>query len=117
MALDRCLPLWGGIGQGGASVVTFHPDKKISVDEFEEAVKSGKLARALKSVNPDKQRGPWTVLTDNEGFLHSKAVKAALKKPKITLLHIPARSPDLNPVELFWSWLRKKLRRMDLRDC
>ena len=27
-----------------------------------------------------------------------------------------ARSPDLNPVEKFWAWLRKELRRLDLRD-
>ena len=26
------------------------------------------------------------------------------------------KSPDLNPVEMFWGWLRKKLRSMDLED-
>ena len=30
-----------------------------------------------------------------------------------TCRHAP---PDLNPVELFWSWLKKKLREMDLED-
>ena len=29
---------------------------------------------------------------------------------------VPPKSPDLNPVEMFWSWLRKKLRLMDLAD-
>ena len=29
---------------------------------------------------------------------------------------IPARSPDLSPVEQFWSWLRRRLRAMDLAD-
>ena len=29
---------------------------------------------------------------------------------------MPAKSPDLNPVEMFWGWLRKKLRCMDLDD-
>ena len=27
-----------------------------------------------------------------------------------------AKSPDLSPVELFWGWLRRKLRRMNLAD-
>ena len=27
-----------------------------------------------------------------------------------------SKSPDLNPVEMFWGWLRKKLRSMDLQD-
>ena len=34
----------------------------------------------------------------------------------IKLWHNPPRSPDLNPVELFWSWLRRDLRRRDLED-
>ena len=29
---------------------------------------------------------------------------------------IPARSPDLNPIERFWSWLRRALRAKDLAD-
>ena len=29
---------------------------------------------------------------------------------------IPSRSPDLNPIEKFWSWLRRELRRRDLQD-
>jgi hypothetical protein len=32
----------------------------------------------------------------------------------VILWKIPAKSPDFNPVEKFWAWLRKKLRSMDL---
>ena len=32
------------------------------------------------------------------------------------LWHIPAKSLDLNPAEKMWSWLRRKLRAMDLQD-
>ena len=32
------------------------------------------------------------------------------------LWKIPAHSPDLNPIEKFWSWLRRELRRRDLED-
>ena len=28
----------------------------------------------------------------------------------------PPRSPDLNPVELFWGWVRKRLQKLDLDD-
>ena len=29
---------------------------------------------------------------------------------------VPPRSPDLNPVELFWSWLKRDLAKRDLQD-
>ena len=32
------------------------------------------------------------------------------------LWHIPAKSPDLNPVERFWGWVRKRLTAQDLND-
>ncbi len=34
----------------------------------------------------------------------------------VRLWRIPPRSPDLNPSERMWAWLRKKLRTMDLAD-
>ena len=42
--------------------------------------------------------------------------KRARGGPSISLWKIPPRSPDLNPVEKFWSWLRGELRRRDLQD-
>ena len=29
---------------------------------------------------------------------------------------LPPYSPDLNPIEMFWGWIRRKLRLMDLAD-
>ena len=29
---------------------------------------------------------------------------------------MPPRSPDLNPIEKYWAWLRKEIRRRDLGD-
>ena len=40
----------------------------------------------------------------------------AMKRAGIKLRHIPARSPDLNPVEKFWGWLKRQLRLRDLKD-
>ena len=31
--------------------------------------------------------------------------------------HVTSRSPDLNPVERFWGWLKMTLRKMDLKDA
>ena len=57
------------------------------------------------------------MLCDNEGFLASKEASAAHRACGIKLWKIPAKPPDLNPIERFRSWLTKKLRSMDLADA
>ena len=79
-------------------------------------VKKGAFQEALQSVNPGRVAGPWKVICDNESFLRASVSNAAHKKFKVHLIKIPAKSPDLNPVERFWSWLRRTLRAMDLQD-
>ena len=49
--------------------------------------------------------------------MDSKKAKALYTRIGIRLWHVPARSPDLNPVEKFWAWLRKHLRKLDLKDA
>ena len=76
----------------------------------------GEAAEAVGIVNPGRQRGPWTILSDNEAFLHTPSSRAEYRRSSITLWRIPARSPDLNPIEKFWSWARRRLRVKDLED-
>ena len=49
--------------------------------------------------------------------MEAKDAKKLYTKLRIKLWHVPPRSPDLNPVEKFWAWLRKHLRAMDLKDA
>jgi len=112
---SRQVPLWGGIGSGGFAVALYHPDRKVDSEEWvRDAVQSGKLVAACKKARPDKHRGPWHVIADNESFLQKS--RPAHRRVNVHLWHVPPRSPDLNPVEKFWSWLRRKLRAMDLAD-
>ena len=46
----------------------------------------------------------------------TKSVRRLHKDMHLPLNHVHPRSPDLNPVEMYWAWLRKKLRKMDLDD-
>ena len=34
----------------------------------------------------------------------------------IELWDVPAKSPDLNPIEMFWGWLRRRMRLKDMAD-
>ena len=86
------------------------------MEEWSKAVREGKVTSALRFLNPKTKTGPWTILCDGEGFLRAKVSLAAYRAKKITLWDVPAKSPDMNPIELYWGWIRRKLRLMDLAD-
>ena len=110
------MPLWGGIGEQGFAPVTFHSHKKLSMAEWVRLVESGKL-RAVMTKCSGRRRRPWVVLCDNEKFLKGAAVKDSHTAVGVSLWHIPPGSPDLNPIERFWSWLRRRLLALDLQDA
>ena len=115
--LTRAVPLWGGCSSKGFAAVLFHATKKLTVPEWRRAVDRGLLTKALLRLKSQKKSGKFHVLCDNESFLRAAAVNVAHKKAHVQLWKIPPKSPDLNPVERFWSWLRQKLRAMDLADA
>ena len=116
MPIARAVPLWGGISAGGFAIVLFHDAKKVCTEEWVRAVGRGKLTTAIKTLAPVKPRGPWHVICDNEKFLWAGASLDACAAERIKLWKMPAKSPDLNPVEKFWGWLRRQLRVKDLAD-
>jgi len=113
--VERQVPMWGGIGYSGFSTILYHDTRKLNQTDWSDAVECGKLTAACREVT-GRTRGPWTVLCDNETFLEAPCSRKAHFKANVHLWHVPARSPDLNPVEMFWSWLRRQLRAMDLAD-
>ena len=114
--LERAIPLWGGCSAGGFSAVTWHPEKKLDEDEWAKLVRNGSLVRAIKALKPVNKKGPWWVLCDNESFLRTDITRKAHREANIKLWGIPPKSPDLNPVEKFWGWLRRRLRKLDYAD-
>ena len=50
------------------------------------------------------------VVMDNATFHRKKALRAIAEKFEIRVIFLPPYSPDLNPIEKFWSWLKSKLR-------
>jgi hypothetical protein len=115
--LSRAVPLWGGVSTGGFSAVVFHQSKKMKAAEWCAAVDAGKLRSAITALEPTRPAGPWCVLCDNESFLRASTTTPLYRREKVRLWKIPARSPDCNPVEKFWAWLRRRLHAMDLKDA
>ena len=109
--------MWGGCSADGFSIITFHAKKKLNAEEWAKAVTRGVLVTAIRALKLGLMNGPWHVLCYSESFLRAAVSSAAQRNAKVMLWKMPAKSPDLNPVKRFWSWLRKKLRAVDLQGA
>ncbi|MDR2781018.1 MAG: transposase [Holosporaceae bacterium] len=50
------------------------------------------------------------VIMDNASIHKSKEVRTLIEKAECRLIYQPPYSPDLNPIEHFWSWIKGKIR-------
>ena len=55
------------------------------------------------------------VVMDNLRVHHIEEVKTVLWNAKISVMYLPAYSPDLNPIEMMWSKVKSILRKMKER--
>ena len=55
------------------------------------------------------------IVLDNASF-HRKRLISIAERAGHTLIFLPPYSPELNPIENFWSWLKNHLRKI-LSDC
>ena len=53
------------------------------------------------------------VVMDNATFHRKKYLKEIAEQYKVNIVFLPPYSPELNPIEHFWHWLKKKI--SDLR--
>jgi len=56
------------------------------------------------------------VIMDNASYNHALRVKAEAKKQNIILDYLPPYSPNLNPIERLWKFVRKKFFKDKYRD-
>ena len=51
----------------------------------------------------------WKKLLNEQGTLEKRPLKRGHKKV-CEVIFLPPYSPDLNPIEKFWAWLKQKLK-------
>jgi len=52
------------------------------------------------------------IVMDNASFHRKKELNVIAQKAHCTLLFLPPYSPELNPIEHFWSWLKRCLSKL-----
>lgn len=68
-----------------------------------------------ESVLPFVPKGSVLVL-DNARIHHGPELEKIVAKAGCSLLYLPPYSPDYNPIELVWSWIKDRVRVLAPRD-
>ncbi|HKB39797.1 MAG TPA: IS630 family transposase [Gemmataceae bacterium] len=79
-------------------------------DGWCDGERTTRLLEELARWRADK-RGRLVVIWDNAPCHIAKVVKAKAAELGIELVYLPGYSPDLNPVERLWGWLRDEVTR------
>lgn len=61
----------------------------------------------LKSIPRDS-----VIILDNATFRRKSKLYALAEKAHCEILFLPPYSPELNPIENFWAWLKQRLRKI-----
>jgi len=81
---------------------------------FDGTLNSAIMCKYIETIAP-KLAPDDIVLLDNSSVHISKSVKETLKKFNVNFWYIPKYSPDLNPIELMWAYIKAILRKLKAR--
>ena len=65
------------------------------------------LLRAIRLKHPKTKR--ISVIMDNAGYNRSYEVKGLAKELRIKIIYLPPYSPNLNPVERLWEYMKREV--------
>lgn len=85
----------------------------ITAENIDQAKLSEFLA-LLRAKHPGE--GTLYLLLDNAAYNHARSVAAAAQQQRIVLDYLPPYSPNLNPIERLWKFVRKEFFKDKYRD-
>jgi transposase len=79
----------------------------VQEDETLNAESTVRFFRKLEDAYPSKRK--IHVFCDNAPYYRNKTVKQYLETSKICLHFLPPYSPNLNPIERLWKWMKERV--------
>jgi transposase len=100
------LSVLGGLTYGGdlPTYSKLGSMKRVDVEHYLEKV-----------LLPDLGKG-YTLILDNATIHHGGRIAEIVASFGCCVLYLPAYSPDLNPIEMTWSWVKTRIRALRPRD-
>jgi transposase len=83
--------------------------KKMTYFSTDATVNAKSVCKLLKMIYLEYYGSPITIVLDNARYQHCKLVKRYARVLGIELLFLPAYSPNLNIIERFWKYTKKKI--------
>ena len=81
--------------------IVIHEDKTLNAEA------TIRFFQKIEEAYPSKAR--VHVFCDNAPYYRNKSVKEYLETSKIDLHFLPPYSPNLNPIERLWKWLKERV--------
>lgn len=107
------MPLKTNSGRNRRTILgAYSPDEQdlMSLEGREscDAERVAQLLEKIRAANPGKR---LLIVLDNAPYTHAAPVRDAAKRLRLQLLYLPAYSPNLNLIERFWKFLKRKVAR------
>jgi transposase len=83
--------------------------KKLTHYSTDGTINAKAVCKLLKMIYVEYYGKPITLVMDNARYQHCELVVRYAKILKIELLFLPAYSPNLNLIERFWKYTKKKI--------
>lgn len=101
--------IWGGISWCGKTKIYFFDHFKEKKQRINSQIYIKVIKKAIQEIKKIYKKKEWFFIQDNAPIHKSKITMKFFKNRKIHLIEWPRRSPDLNPIEMVWSYLKFKV--------
>jgi hypothetical protein len=87
--------------------------------EFQDVLRDTLVPDAegiFENANDEGEGGDWQLLMDKAPAHAARSTQQWLKKEDVRVVEKwPGNSPDLNPIEIVWGWMKSRIHKQDIR--